>query len=96
MSKALFLCVEDLSSRRYTYARDQWIVRPARPEEFRLPELSPVTTVVNLIHTARYENGSILEVSESVWPSDRIVIMDDYAISQKPEDLRGSSDGFRR
>ena len=51
--KALFLCVEELSGRRFTHARDRWSVRPATAEESALLELPPGTTVVHLVHTAR-------------------------------------------
>lgn len=90
--KALFLCVEELSGKRYAYARDQWTVRSATAEESQLLELSPAATVIHLIHAACDEDGGILEVSESIWPSDRIIILDEYNISQEPEDVRTLSD----
>ena len=90
--KALFLCVEDLSGKRYTRARDRWVVRPSAAEEAGLLELVPGTTVVHLVHTAYGEDGEILEVSESVWPADRMIILDDYEVAQEPEDLQGFSD----
>jgi GntR family transcriptional regulator len=90
--KALFLCVEDLSGKRYTHARDRWVVRPSAAEEAGLLELVPGTTVVHLVHTAYGEDGEILEVSESVWPADRMIILDDYEVAQEPEDLQGFSD----
>ena len=37
------------------------------------------------MNTAADKSGAILEVSESVWPADRIVILDDYDIAQEPE-----------
>jgi GntR family transcriptional regulator len=90
--KALFLCVEELSGRRYTHATDRWTVRPASTEESRLLELAPGASLVHVIHTAADKDGAILEVSESVWPADRIVILDDYDIAQEPETLQGLSD----
>ncbi len=90
--KALFLCVEDLSGRRYTHATDRWTVRPASTEESRLLELVPGASLVHVIHTAADGDGAILEASESVWPADRIVILDDYDIAQEPEKLQGQSD----
>lgn len=90
--KALFLCVEDLSAKRYTHARDRWVVRPSTAEEAGLLELAPGTTVVHLVHTAYSEDGAILEVSESMWPADRVIILDDYEVAQEPEDLQGLSD----
>lgn len=90
--KALFLCVEELSGKRYTHARDRWSVRPATAEESALLELAPGAMVIHLVHTARAEDGAILEVSESAWPADRIVVLDDYEIAQEPEDLQGLSD----
>ena len=90
--KALFLCVEELSGNRYMHARDRWVVRPASAEESRLLELAAGAPLVHLIHAACDEADAILEVSESVWPADRIVILDDYEIAQEPEDLQGVSD----
>jgi len=34
----------------------------------------------------------MLEVSESVWPSDRVIVIDDYDITQEAEDQAGMSD----
>ena len=90
--KALFLCVEELSGKRYTHAQDRWTVRPATAEESDLLDTLPGASVIHLIHTASDENGGILEVSESVWPADRIIVLDDYDIPQDPEDLQGLSD----
>jgi DNA-binding GntR family transcriptional regulator len=69
--KALFLCVEDLTGHRYTRARDQWIVRMPTAEESVILELPNGAPVMNVIHTACDENGHILEISESVWPSSK-------------------------
>jgi hypothetical protein len=44
------------------------------------------------VHTAYDEDGEILEVSESVWASDRIIILDEYEIDQDPAHLQGLSD----
>lgn len=90
--KALFLCIEDLSGRRYTHASDRWQVRPATADEAGLLEVPTGSPVIHLIHNATDENGSTLEVSESVWPSDRIVIIDDYDIAQEPAAQEGLSD----
>ncbi|WP_146159372.1 GntR family transcriptional regulator [Allonocardiopsis opalescens] len=79
--KALFLCVEDLSGQKYSYARDRWIARSAYPEEAEDLELPMGGQVVHLMHQAQAGDGSILEVSESIWPADRIVIIDDYEVS---------------
>jgi hypothetical protein len=45
-----------------------------------------------VIHTAADEDGAILEVSESAWPADRIVIFDGYDIAQEHDELQGQSD----
>jgi GntR family transcriptional regulator len=50
------------------------------------------TSVIHLVHNAADENGDTLEVSESVWPADWIVVMDDYDIALAPEDAEGLSD----
>jgi GntR family transcriptional regulator len=91
--KALFLCVEELSGKRYTRAHDRWLVRPATQEESALLDLpGGGASVVHLIHSAYDETGEILEVSESIWPADRIVILDDYDLAPDAEDLEGLSD----
>lgn len=48
--------------------------------------------MIHLIHNAADKNGSTLEVSESVWQSDRIVVIDGYDIAQEPEEQDGMSD----
>ncbi|GAB1646233.1 hypothetical protein KRMM14A1259_66560 [Krasilnikovia sp. MM14-A1259] len=47
-------------------------------------ELPTGAPVMQVIHVARAEDGSILEVSESVWPADGIMVIDDYDIEQTP------------
>ncbi|KAB1112428.1 GntR family transcriptional regulator [Micromonospora aurantiaca] len=78
--KGLFLCVEDLSGKRYTTARDQWVARLPTADEAAALALPMGAPVMHVIHTARAEDGSILEVSESVWPADRIMVIDDYQV----------------
>lgn len=90
--KALFLCVEELSGERYIHGHDRWTVRPVNAEESVLLDLQPGIPVTHLIHTACDESGEILEVSESIWPADRLIVFDDYDIPQEPEDLAGQSD----
>jgi DNA-binding GntR family transcriptional regulator len=82
--KALFLCVEDLTGHRYTRARDQWIARMPTAEESVILELPTGAPVIHVVHTARDEHGTILEISESVWPADRVIVIDDYDIEQEP------------
>jgi DNA-binding GntR family transcriptional regulator len=36
--------------------------------------------VVHIVHTATDENGDALEVSESIWPADRLAFIDEYDI----------------
>jgi DNA-binding GntR family transcriptional regulator len=82
--KALFLCVEDLTGHRYTRARDQWIARMPTADESVILELPTGAPVMHVVHTARDEHGDILEISESVWPADRVIVIDDYDIEQQP------------
>lgn len=82
--KALFLCVEDLSGKRYHHARDLWIARSASPDESVTVALPQGGRVVHVIHTARAEDDTVLEVSESIWPADRIAVIDEYLIDQDP------------
>jgi DNA-binding GntR family transcriptional regulator len=84
--------VEELSGRRYAYARDQWTVRAAGPDESDLLNLASPAHVVHLIHTAYDQDDNVMEVSESVWPSDRVLIIDEYPIPQEPEKLDAPSD----
>jgi GntR family transcriptional regulator len=89
--KALFLCVEELSGQRYAYARDRWTSRSATPDEALLLDLQPGSQLLHVLHAAEAEDGSVLEVSESIWPADRIAIIDEYPISQDAEDLTAPS-----
>jgi GntR family transcriptional regulator len=83
--KALFLCMEDLSGKQYAHAQDQWLVRVPTATESDLLDLATGSQVIHVIHVARAHDGTLLEVSESVWPADRIVIIDEYPITQEPE-----------
>lgn len=83
--KALFLCVEDLSGMRYADAHDQWIARMPSAEEAAALELPAGAAVLHVIHTARADDGTVLEVAESIWPADRIVVIDDYPIEATAE-----------
>jgi GntR family transcriptional regulator len=83
--KALFLCVEELSGERYTTAYDQWTARLATPEEAAVLQLPTGVPVLHVIHGARAEDGTILEVSESIWPADHVVVIDEYPIDQHSE-----------
>ena len=76
--KALFLCIEELSGKAYSHAEDKWLVRIAVENELDLLDLPSGTNVLHLVHVARASDGTILEISESVWPADRVVILDDY------------------
>ncbi|WP_431907175.1 GntR family transcriptional regulator [Micromonospora carbonacea] len=90
--KALFLCVEDLSGKRYSRARDHWQWRMPTSAEAEMLQISSGTGVVHVVHVARAEDDTVLEVSESVWPADRIEIIDEYDVTQQPEDSDGRSD----
>lgn len=83
--KALFLCVEDLSGKRYAHARDRWEIRMPSANEADLLDLAPGAAVLHVVHTAYSEDDSVLEVSESVWPADRVTILDEYDISSDPD-----------
>lgn len=80
--KALFLCVEDLSGKRYAHAKDLWVSRLPTADEANALELASGAPVLHVVHVASAEDGTILEVSESVWPADRVVFVDDYDIAQ--------------
>lgn len=81
--KALFKCVEELSGRSYRHATDQWVARPATPVEADSFRLTVGAYVLHVVHTARDKANKVLEVSESVWPADRVMFIDDYDIPSK-------------
>ena len=83
--KALFLCVEDLTGKRYAHAHDQWSARMPTAEEADALDLPTGAPVVHVVHVARAEDGAVLEVSESVWPADRILVIDDYPIESEAQ-----------
>lgn len=78
--KALFLCVEELGGQRYAIARDRWVSRFPSPEEADLFGLTGGMHVLQVTHTACAADGSVLEVSESIWPADRMTFVDEYDI----------------
>jgi DNA-binding GntR family transcriptional regulator len=90
--KALFLCVEDLSGMRYAHAHDQWIARMPSAEEAVALELAAGAAVLHAIHTARADDGTVLEIAESVWPADRIMVIDDYPIEATAEEPSAPSE----
>jgi GntR family transcriptional regulator len=90
--KALFLCVEDFSGQRYATVRDLWRSRMPTPEEAALLELPSGAPVLNVVHTARAADGTVLEVSESTWPADRIIVVDEYDVEQEPTETHSPSE----
>jgi GntR family transcriptional regulator len=78
--KALFRCVEEITGRHYTTALDRWVARLATGEEAGAFDLPTGAPVLHVIHTARDEHGDVLEVSESIWPADRVTFLDEYDI----------------
>jgi DNA-binding GntR family transcriptional regulator len=90
--KALFRCVEDITGRRYAHATDQWIARPASVEEAERFDLTLGAYVLHVNHTARDEDGAVLEVSESIWPADRVSLIEDYDIPAEADQTATGSD----
>jgi DNA-binding GntR family transcriptional regulator len=92
VSKALFLIVEDITGKRYTWAADLLIARMPTVEEAETLNIGPGTPVLHVRHTAHAEDGEVLEVSESVWPADRSMLYDEYQIPQEPAEPETRSD----
>jgi len=90
--QALFLCVEELANKTYDNARDLWVARLPSVVESEALRIAPTSGVIHLIHVARAEDGTLLEVSESVWPGDRVEIIDEYSVAPEAEDAEGLSD----
>jgi DNA-binding GntR family transcriptional regulator len=71
----------------------EWIkpshVHTAGGGVFELPTGAPV---MHVVHTARDEDGDILEISESIWSADRVILIDDYPIEQQPEEPTAASE----
>lgn len=80
--KALFLCVEELSGKQYAYAHDSWVSRLATSDEADLFDVADNMHVLHVVHTARADDGTVLEVSESIWPADRVRFVDEYDIAR--------------
>lgn len=55
-------------------------------------ELATGAAVMHVVHIARDQDGAVLEVSESVWPADRILLVDDYPVEQEAETPPAPSD----
>lgn len=90
--KALFLCVEELSGKTYTHVRDYWVARAPTAEEAAALELPSGAPVMHVTHVARAADGTVLEVSESAWPADRIVIIDEYDVAPEPQQPETASE----
>ena len=90
--KALFLCIEELTGRRYSRARDAWVARMPTADEADLFSLAPGSPVLHVIHSAWDEEGVVLEVSESVWPAERVMFIDEYEIAADAEPPEARSD----
>lgn len=88
--KALFRCVEDLTGRTYTNARDQVTARRATESEADAFGLPLGAFVLHLIHTATDEDDQVLEVSESIWPAEGVMFVDDYPIPAQAIATAGS------
>jgi DNA-binding GntR family transcriptional regulator len=88
--QALFRCVEELTGRKYAEATDRWVARLPTAAEATAFRLATGAPVLHVVHTARDTEGEILEISESVWPADRIEIIDDYGIPSEATVSQGS------
>ena len=80
--KALPLCVEELTGRRYRTARDRLTARMPTLDEAMTLGIRPGNPVIRVVHAAFDDNDEILEVSESIWAADRVEITDEYHIPQ--------------
>lgn len=90
--KALFRCVEEITGRTYSHAQDQWNARPATAEEAEAFGLTLGAYVMHVVHIARDQDGTVLEVSESIWPADRLALVDEYEIPQQATEEPAGSD----
>lgn len=90
--QALFRCVEDMTGKRYAHARDAWEARPCTAQESDAFGIPTGAYVMHVVHTATAEDGTVLEVSESTWPADRIALIDEYDIPGQAEDPTARSD----
>jgi DNA-binding GntR family transcriptional regulator len=90
--KALFLCVEELTGKTYASARDILTAGPPTVEQAVALGMPTGASVVHLVHVARAHDGTILEVSESVWPAAHVQIIDEYEIPAGPEQPLHHSD----
>lgn len=90
--KALFLCVEEMSGQTYAFARDRWTARMPTAQETDVLDLAPGAAVVHVVRAAEAEDGAVLEVSESVWPAERVMILDEYPITAEADEPTAPSE----
>jgi GntR family transcriptional regulator len=81
---ALFLCVEELTGKRYSHAQDHWIARRPSADESAALGLPPGAPILQVVHVARADDGTLLEIFESIWPADGVTLIDDYDIVPEP------------
>jgi GntR family transcriptional regulator len=90
--KALFLCIEEIAGKTYSRARDTSIIRAPEGDEGENFNLAPGAALLHLIHTAWADDGAVLEVSESLWPADQVIFIDEYDVPQHAETPTSRSD----
>jgi GntR family transcriptional regulator len=61
-------------------------------EEAAALDLPTGAPVIHIVHIARADDGTALEVSESVWPAERVVVIDDYPIEQDADEPEAPSE----
>ena len=92
ISKSLLLCVEEITGRRYSRACDRFTARMPTSEEAMVLGIGPGNPVIRVVHAAFDDNDAILEVSESIWAADRVMIIDEYDIPRDAAAAGISSD----
>lgn len=74
-----------ICTKRYRFARDQWTIQPSTRRESDALCISTGAPVLHVIHVARADDGQVLEVSESAWPAQGFMVIDEYEIDQDPQ-----------
>lgn len=73
-----------LFNKRHRIAINTWLVRPSTNNEAESLGLPPGAPILHAIHTTRTDDGQIIETTQSTWPAERCMLIDEYEIASDP------------
>jgi GntR family transcriptional regulator len=89
LSPSLFAVAERISGRTYARARELWTAELATEEQARALRVPPRSPILHVVHIAMDRRRAPIEVSQSWWPGDAIVLEDEFRVDRAvvPDDV---------